>query len=99
MEYIVQIRGDHRIYPIPEGLYELMADITREVLRSQPQNLYKFIYNYLDAQIKTRVLTIEAMKILNEIIIDGQPMTSYLAERGLTLDEANEAAKKIQQFW
>lgn len=38
------------------------------------------------------------MKILNEIIIDGQPMTCYLAERGANYEEANEAAKKIQVF-
>lgn len=42
------------IYVIPDGLRELMSDISREVLRSQPKDVYSFIADYLDALMITR---------------------------------------------
>ncbi|KAJ8714747.1 hypothetical protein PYW07_002972 [Mythimna separata] len=39
---------------LPDGLKELMSDITREVLRYQPRDLYKFIADYLSAMLVTR---------------------------------------------
>lgn len=42
------------IYVIPDGLRELMNDISREVLRSQPEDVYTFIADYLDALMITR---------------------------------------------
>ncbi|XP_050350323.1 uncharacterized protein LOC126773419 [Nymphalis io] len=39
---------------LPEGLKDLMSDISREVLRAQPQNLYQFIANYLEALLEVR---------------------------------------------
>ncbi|KAJ8718690.1 hypothetical protein PYW08_002927 [Mythimna loreyi] len=39
---------------LPDGLKELMSDITREVLRYQPRDLYKFIADYLAAMLVTR---------------------------------------------
>ncbi|KAL0821333.1 hypothetical protein ABMA28_005923 [Loxostege sticticalis] len=46
---------------LPEGLKDLMSDISREVLRAQPQNLYQFIADYLSALLVAREnLTIAA---------------------------------------
>ncbi|XP_052752330.1 uncharacterized protein LOC113522673 [Galleria mellonella] len=39
---------------LPEGLQDLMSDISREVLRVQPQNLCQFIARYLSALLVTR---------------------------------------------
>ncbi|KAF9419899.1 hypothetical protein HW555_003732 [Spodoptera exigua] len=39
---------------LPNGLRELMSDISREVLRYQPRDLYKFITDYLAAMLVTR---------------------------------------------
>lgn len=38
----------------PDGLLELMADMTREVLRHQPENIFEFLADYLDALRITR---------------------------------------------
>lgn len=38
----------------PDGLLELMADMTREVLRHQPENIFEFLADYLDALCVTR---------------------------------------------
>lgn len=57
MLYLVQ-RGKVRsqVIPIPEGLPEVLTDITREVLRCQPTSecLCQFIIDYLHAVIVTR---------------------------------------------
>lgn len=42
------------VYVIPDGLRELMSDISREVLRGQPRDVYAFIADYLDALMITR---------------------------------------------
>lgn len=39
---------------LPSGLPELMADMTREVLRDQPENFYEYIANYLEDMLRTR---------------------------------------------
>lgn len=42
----------------PEGLTELLCDITREVLREQPDCVYTFCADYLDAMLRTREQTL-----------------------------------------
>lgn len=42
------------IYIVPDGLRELMSDISREVIRTQPENVYTYIADYLDALMITR---------------------------------------------
>ena len=44
------------ILKMPQGLQEIMADISREVLRRQPQDvcIYKFIADYLNSMLQTR---------------------------------------------
>lgn len=41
---------------MPQGLQEIMADISREVLRRQPMDfcIYKFIADYLNGMLQTR---------------------------------------------
>ncbi|KAF9814540.1 hypothetical protein SFRURICE_020718 [Spodoptera frugiperda] len=48
-----QIKDSCKI-ALPNGLRELMSDISREVLRYQPKDLYKFITDYLAAMLVTR---------------------------------------------
>lgn len=33
---------------VPDGLKQLMSDISREVLREQPENIYEFVADYLE---------------------------------------------------
>lgn len=42
----------------PEGLTELLCDITREVLREQPDCVFTFCADYLDAMLRTREQTL-----------------------------------------
>lgn len=39
---------------MPDGLKELLSDISREVLRSQPDDPYDFIANYLETLMVVR---------------------------------------------
>lgn len=73
MNVMLQRHCARYIYVIPEGLKELMTDISREVclyihlqtdainfllyfqvIRSNPNNVYNFIADYLDALLVTR---------------------------------------------
>lgn len=54
MDVLLQRHCARYIYVVPDGLRELMSDISREVLRSQPTQLYTFIADYLDALMITR---------------------------------------------
>ncbi|XP_045450420.1 uncharacterized protein LOC123659212 [Melitaea cinxia] len=51
---------------LPEGLKDLMSDISREVLRAQPQNLNQFIANYLESLLEVREALAIACRICNE---------------------------------
>ncbi|KAL9880657.1 uncharacterized protein ACN2A1_012030 isoform 1-T1 [Glossina fuscipes fuscipes] len=68
MLYLVQ-RGKVRsqVIPIPEGLPEVLADITREVLRCQPTSecLCQFIIDYLHAVMVTREKAQTAKSIID----------------------------------
>lgn len=33
-------------FPVPEGFQEILADLTREVLREQPANIIEYAANY-----------------------------------------------------
>lgn len=44
----------NHVAKMPEGLKELLNDITREVLRAQPEDINEFIADYLEAMLLTR---------------------------------------------
>lgn len=49
MNYLMfQHSGEGQFLKVPDGLKELMSDISREVLRDQPENIYEFIADYLE---------------------------------------------------
>lgn len=55
MNYLMfQQSGEGQSLKIPDGLKELMSDISREVLREQPENIYEFIADYLEEMEITR---------------------------------------------
>ncbi|KAH8419051.1 hypothetical protein KR222_002100 [Zaprionus bogoriensis] len=76
MNYLIQ-RGKVRQQAInvPDGLPELLSDITREVLRCQPTKecLCQFIIDYLHSVIVTREKAMVAKSILNRALrnVDG----------------------------
>lgn len=50
---------------LPDGLKELLTDISREVLRYQPENIHEFLADYLEAMLATR----EELQTMHELSI------------------------------
>ncbi|KAJ2949384.1 hypothetical protein O0L34_g15297 [Tuta absoluta] len=62
----IQIRESCRL-ALPEGLQDLMSDISREVLRAQPKNLLQFITKYLGALLVTRENLTAAAAVCDDV--------------------------------
>ncbi|KAK5650501.1 hypothetical protein RI129_001530 [Pyrocoelia pectoralis] len=84
------------IYAIPDGLRELMSDISREVLRNQPQEMYTFIADYLDALMITRENARVAAKTVENITQIGITVVELLQETGMSRAEADNISLTIQ---
>lgn len=48
MNYLMFHQSGEGPIKVPDGLKPLMSDISREVLREQPENIYEFIADYLE---------------------------------------------------
>ncbi|CAF4829114.1 unnamed protein product [Pieris macdunnoughi] len=85
---------------LPEGLEELMSDITREVLRAQPQNVYSFIANYLGALLEVRNNISIAAQICNNINESCyQPeLVEELRNIGLIDEDVDKTADIIKEY-
>uniref|UniRef100_A0A2A4K6J1 RIIa domain-containing protein n=1 Tax=Heliothis virescens TaxID=7102 RepID=A0A2A4K6J1_HELVI len=86
---------------LPHGLKELMSDISREVLRYQPRNLYQFIADYLSALLITR----ENLSIASHICSDVaqcscEPELQYeLSKIGVDEDDITPARDIIVKYF
>ncbi|KAI4458787.1 ropporin-1-like protein [Holotrichia oblita] len=96
MDAMLQKRCAKYIYVVPEGLRELMSDISREVIRSQPTHIYTFIADYLDALMITRENARVAARLVDSIIRIGTTTVELLLETGLTKQAADRMAAIIQ---
>ncbi|KPJ14479.1 hypothetical protein RR48_13550 [Papilio machaon] len=85
---------------LPEGLRDLMCDISREVLRARPQNLYQFIADYLSAMLVARETLTIAGHVCKGVCNCGcEPeLDDELGNIGLTQEEVEEAKKIIIQY-
>ncbi|CAL1683706.1 unnamed protein product [Lasius platythorax] len=97
MNVLLQKHGAKHIYKVPEGLRELCADIAREVLRSQPRNIYCFIADYVEALLITRENAKVAVKVVNNILLGSQAIVGILYRSGLSLEQIARAAPRIQR--
>ncbi|XP_063627005.1 uncharacterized protein LOC134798557 [Cydia splendana] len=97
MDELLQKHGCANVFTVPEGLKELMADITREVLRAQPDKIFDFIANYLSALIITREHGIMAVKILDDLCDCRPSVTEHLEALGFPLAEASDIAAIIHE--
>ncbi|KZC03922.1 hypothetical protein WN55_00102 [Dufourea novaeangliae] len=97
MDVMLQEHGAKHVYKVPEGLRELCSDISREVLRSQPENLYAFIAEYVDTLLITRENTKVAVKVVNNILLGSQAILCILYRAGFSLEQIAVAAPRIQQ--
>lgn len=85
------------VVPVPEGLRELMADITREVLRFQPNNLEGFIAEYLEAMLLTRELCCIANRTVEDILDSSCMIAELLQKEGIPQDQVESAVKIVQE--
>ncbi|XP_024871447.1 uncharacterized protein LOC112454348 [Temnothorax curvispinosus] len=96
MNVLLQKHGAKHIYKVPEGLRELCTDIAREVLRSQPRNIYCFVADYVEALLITRENAKVAVKVVNNILLGSQAIVGVLHRSGLSLEQIARAAPRIQ---
>ncbi|CAK1580787.1 unnamed protein product [Parnassius mnemosyne] len=96
MNDLLQKHGCFNVFTVPEGLKELMSDITREVLREQPKNICDFIYNYLSALLITREHGVMAVRILEDLCDCRPSVSEHLIQLGLEKDIANSLAQVIK---
>ncbi|XP_072394825.1 uncharacterized protein [Diabrotica undecimpunctata] len=78
------------IYCVPEGLKELMNDISREVLRSQPENIYLFIADYLEALLITRENARIAARMVQSITEITEATMEFLEQTGIDRPQADK---------
>ncbi|XP_028166459.1 uncharacterized protein LOC114357159 [Ostrinia furnacalis] len=91
----LQVKESCRL-ALPEGLQDLMSDISREVLRAQPSNLCQFIADYLSALLVAR----ENLTIAAKLCTDVCAGSCYpeLEDELRFLGLADEDAKKVVKY-
>lgn len=97
MNELLQKHGCSNVFSVPEGLKELMSDITREVLREQPSKIYDFIANYLSAMLITREHGILAVKILDDLCDCRASVSEHLLQVGIEKNQADNIAEVIRE--
>ncbi|XP_041980624.1 uncharacterized protein LOC121734210 [Aricia agestis] len=97
MNELLQKHGCSNVFSIPDGLKELMSDISREVIREQPADILQFITNYLSALITTREHGVMAVRILDDLCDCRPSLSEHLMQMGLPEDEAKDIANIISE--
>ncbi|KAH1026324.1 hypothetical protein HUJ05_010862 [Dendroctonus ponderosae] len=97
MESMLQRHCARYIYVIPDGLRELMSDISREVLRSQPEDVYTFVADYLDALMITRENARVAARLVESLTEMATTTAIFLEETGMPRDEIDNIVSAIQR--
>lgn len=87
---------ENHIVSTPDGLRELLDDISREVLRCQPVNIYKFIADYLDAMLITREHATITQHTLNSIISLSMTIADLLQGIGISVEKSKKSASIIE---
>lgn len=85
------------VVPVPEGLRELMADVTREVLRYQPENIEAFIADYLEAMLLTRELCSIADRTIEDVLDSSLQIVEILQNDGILLHQAESVVKVMKE--
>ncbi|GLV44263.1 Radial spoke binding protein 15 [Carabus blaptoides fortunei] len=96
-EVLYERRCAKYVYVVPEGLRELMTDISREVLRHNPVQVYCFITEYLDSLLITRENARVAAKLVENLTETSIIIAELFQETGITRHEADRAARIIQR--
>ncbi|KAL0821334.1 hypothetical protein ABMA28_005924 [Loxostege sticticalis] len=97
MNELLQQHGCSNVFHIPEGLKELMCDISREVLREQPKQIFDFIANYLSVLLITREHGILSLKILDDLCDCKPSVSEHLMQLGMERVQAEMLAQVIKE--
>ncbi|XP_028166465.1 uncharacterized protein LOC114357165 [Ostrinia furnacalis] len=97
MNELLQEHGCSNVFSIPEGLRELMCDISREVLREQPQKIFDFIANYLSVLLITREHGILSLRILEDLCDCKPSVTEHLMQLGMERAQAEMLSQVIKE--
>ena len=85
------------VLTVPEGLRELMSDITREVLRYQPENIEGFIADYLEAMLLTRELYLIANQTIEDVLDASFQIVEMLQKDGVTMKQAESVVNVLRE--
>lgn len=99
MNYTRQMHGESYVYPVPPGLHELVNDISREVLRHQPENIHKFIADYLESLMRIREAMHVGVKFRAEVLDESSKFVNHLLLCGFSSVDLDAAATLIQSVW
>ncbi|CAH0718089.1 unnamed protein product, partial [Brenthis ino] len=97
MNELLQKHGCSNVFTIPEGLKELMSDISREVLREQPTNICNFIAKYLSVLLLTREHGMMAVKILDDLCDCRASVSEHLLQLGMQQGQATILSQIIKE--
>uniref|UniRef100_A0A182LW93 RIIa domain-containing protein n=1 Tax=Anopheles culicifacies TaxID=139723 RepID=A0A182LW93_9DIPT len=98
MNYLLhRQRSPGAVVPIPEGLEELMGEMSREVLRSQPPNVISFLADYLEDKLARRENLLVAEKIVDNVLDFSLDIVAMLESVGIDSLRAGEAVKRIRE--
>lgn len=97
MNVLMQRHCAKYIYIVPNGLRELLSDISREVLRSQPEDIYTFIADYLDALLITRENARVSAQFVQHMSDAAEIIVNLLDRTGMSREEADATVTKIQE--
>lgn len=84
------------IISIPKGLPELMADIAKQVIKYQPQNLELFLAEYLDALVKTRECLQIAETTVDDVLINSLQVKELMKKTNMSKEQAYKCSAIIR---
>ncbi|SPP84452.1 RNA polymerase II degradation factor 1 [Drosophila guanche] len=99
MNYLIQAgKVRQQAITCPEGLPEILSDITREVLRCQPKKecLCQFIIDYLHSVIVTREKALVARSILDRSLRQVETIISDLCVCDLTKEKSDMMGQVLE---
>lgn len=97
-KYSLQLhRKLNEVIPVPVGLPELMADITREVIRFQPANVERFIADYLESMLISREMIYTSQKTMHDVFDSSLQIAEIIKREGVTLEKVEIGVKIIRE--
>ena len=86
-----------RVISVPDELKELLFDLSKEVLREQPKDIYTFIADYLDDRLYERENRIVASKTVESVLDYSWNITALLNETEIDPKKAESAVRLIRE--